>query len=139
MRKITNGSEGWMALAQERGRQRQGEVALGRFHVEETPNGQLRLTFLTPVVAGTYSEELQRKTPPILFDRTPEGQIIVPGRWWQAMFERGRIEHPEERFSAPPRGTRRRLIAAERTRSRCASRTRTAYVTTRRRRPNGPR
>jgi hypothetical protein len=26
--------------------------------------------------------------PPITFDRTPEGEIIVPGRWWQHVFER---------------------------------------------------
>jgi len=89
MRKITEQeADQWMALAQEHGLVNDdGEVALGRFQVEEAPNGQLRLTFLTPVVAGMYSEELRRKRPPIMFDRTPEGQIIIPGRWWQAMFE----------------------------------------------------
>ena len=89
MRKITRQeADAWMALARARGFVRDdGEVALGRFQVEEARNGQLRLTFLTPLVAGTYSAALQRKTPPIRFDRTPEGQIIIPGRWWQSMFE----------------------------------------------------
>ena len=89
MRKITQkGADRWIAMARERGLVNEdGELALGRFQVEAAPNGQLRLTFLTPLVAGTYSEALQRKTPPILFDRTPEGQIIIPGRWWQSMFE----------------------------------------------------
>ena len=100
MRKITQQeADKWMVLAQGHGLVNdKGALALGRFQVEEAPNGQLRLTFLTPVVAGTYSEALQRKTPPILFDRTPEGQIIIPGRWWQAMFETlaGRESVPED-------------------------------------------
>ena len=89
MRKITQQeADEWLVLARECGFvSDDGEVALGRFQVQEARNGHLRLTFLTPVVAGTYSAELQRKSPPILFDRTPEGQIIIPGRWWQSMFE----------------------------------------------------
>lgn len=46
------------------------------------------MRFITPVPAGIYTEDLQRKPPPILFDRTAEGEIVVPGRWWQSNFER---------------------------------------------------
>ncbi len=106
MRKITlQEAHEWMALAREHGYVNDdGDVALGRFQVEETPGGQLRLTFLTPVIAGMYSEELQPKTPPILFDRTPDGRIIIPGRWWQAMFEAlaeiESVQEDERRLSA---------------------------------------
>lgn len=90
MRKITQQeADEWMALAYEHGYvSEDGEVALGRFQVEQVTEGRLRLTLITPVIAGKYSEELQPKTPPIMFDRTPEGNIILPGRWWQHMFER---------------------------------------------------
>ena len=89
MRKISQSeADEWMGLARERGFVNdRGELALGRFQVEAAAGGQLRLTFLTPLVAGTYSADLQRKTPPFLFDRTPDGRIIIPGRWWQSMFE----------------------------------------------------
>ncbi len=90
MRKITRQEAAeWMALARAHGfTDADGRVALGRFVVAQDPDGRVRLTFVTPVIAGAYTEDLQPKTPPILFDRTPDGRIILPGRWWQHLFER---------------------------------------------------
>jgi len=39
------------------------------------------------IPAGLDAEKHQLKTPPIMFDRTPADEIVVPGRWWQLMFE----------------------------------------------------
>jgi len=50
--------------------------------------GVITIRFVTPVPAGLYSEDLKPKAPPILFDRRPSGEIILPGRWWQYMFEK---------------------------------------------------
>ncbi|MBI2080121.1 MAG: hypothetical protein HYT86_00070 [candidate division NC10 bacterium] len=87
-------AEEWRALARQYGFvNEQGDFALGRFvfekfGLERVGAGRVYVRFITPVPAGLYTEDLQRKGPPILFDRTAEGQIIIPGRWWQSSFER---------------------------------------------------
>ena len=40
------------------------------------------LRVITPIPAGLHSQAARAKTPPILFDRTPTGEIIAPGGWW---------------------------------------------------------
>lgn len=50
---------------------------------------------MTPLLAGRYTEDLAPKTPPIRFDRAPDGRLLVPGRWWQRTFERT-AEEPED-------------------------------------------
>ena len=109
MRKITRAEyERWIAMAREHGFvNEEGQVALGRFTLEASDEGHLTLRFLTPVPAGLYSEELQKKTPPIMFDRTETGEIILPGRWWQLMFEKLSKES-----SVPPDVRRTAAIAA---------------------------
>lgn len=89
MRKVTKReADEWMALARQHGFvNEEGQVALGRFQTEPAAGGRIKITFLTPVIAGPDTEDLRPKTPPILFDRTPDGHIILPGRWWQYMFE----------------------------------------------------
>lgn len=87
-------TEEWRALARQYGFvNEQGDFALGRFvfekfGLERAGAGRVYVRFITPVTAGLYTEDLQRRTPPILFDRTSEGQVIIPGRWWQSSFER---------------------------------------------------
>lgn len=87
-------AEEWRALARQYGFvNEQGDFALGRFvfekfGLERVGAARIYVRFITPVPAGLYTEDLQRKSPPILFDRTAEGQVILPGRWWQRNFER---------------------------------------------------
>ena len=91
MRKVTRQeADEWLALAKHHGFTNDtGGFALGRFITEPTDEeGTIRVRFITPAPAGLYTESgLHRKTPPILFDRTPSGDIIIPGRWWASMLE----------------------------------------------------
>jgi len=89
MRRVTREeAEAWTSLARQYGfMNASGDIALGRY-VLEPEAGQTWVRFITPVVAGLYTERDARpKTPPILFERTEAGEIILPGRWWQRMFE----------------------------------------------------
>ncbi len=87
MRKVTREEAAESAaLAREHGfLSENGDIAVGRFKLVSGEG----IEFITPVAAPLYSPDLQRKQPPILFDRTPSGEIILPGRWWAHMFERG--------------------------------------------------
>lgn len=81
-------AETWLALAREHGfGSSEGRFALGRFIVEGRDEGGLVLYVITPIPAGLHSQNVRAKTPPIMFDRTPGGEILVPGGWWQLMFE----------------------------------------------------
>src|SRR6266446_3649458 len=77
MRKLTQ-QEGeiWRALAQQHGfGSAEGRFVLGRFIVEDRDE------------AGLDAEKAQIETLPVMFNRTPADEIVVPGRWWQMMFE----------------------------------------------------
>jgi hypothetical protein len=89
MRKITREEgERWQALAREHGFvNASGDFLLGRFVTETDAHGSLVIRVITPIPASLYTEDLERKTPPIMFDRTPSGEILLPGRLWQSMFE----------------------------------------------------
>lgn len=89
MRRVTREeAEAWTSLARQYGFvNADGDIALGRYVLEQEA-GQTWVHFITPVVAGLYTERDARpQTPPILFERTDAGEIILPGRWWQRMFE----------------------------------------------------
>jgi hypothetical protein len=89
MRKLTQIEyRQWMELARRHGYiSDEGDVALGRFATEPQADGALALRFITPLLAGERTTDLQRKSPPIMFDRTATGEIILPGRWWQHILE----------------------------------------------------
>ena len=88
MRQVTQEeADEWMSLAREYGFTTEDGFALGRFIVEEMAGQEIYLQFITPLAAGLHTEQLESKTPPIQFDRTPAGEIIIPGRWWAHMFE----------------------------------------------------
>ena len=89
MRRVTQQEgEGWRTLAQQHGfGSAEGRFVLGRFIVEDRDENGLVLCVVTPIPAGLDAEKHQLKTPPIMFDRTPADEIVVPGRWWQLMFE----------------------------------------------------
>ena len=74
------GATAWVGSAE-------GRFVLGRFIVEDRDENGLVLCVVTPIPAGLDAEKHQLKTPPIMFDRTPADEIVVPGRWWQLMFE----------------------------------------------------
>lgn len=61
---------------------------LGRFVVEDRDEDRLILRVVTPIPAGLDADEPRSETPVVMFDRTPADEIVVPGRWWQVMFEK---------------------------------------------------
>src|SRR4029077_17345139 len=80
--------ESWRALAQRHGfGSAEGRFVLGRFIVEDRNESDLVLCVVTPIPAGLDAETPQLKALPVMFDRTPADEIVVPGRWWQLMFE----------------------------------------------------
>lgn len=89
MRRVTQQeAERWRTLAQQHGfGSAEGRFVLGRFIVEDRDENGLVLCVVTPILAGLDAEKHQLKTPPVMFDRTPADEIVVPGRWWQLMFE----------------------------------------------------
>jgi hypothetical protein len=90
MREVTQAeAERWTALAQEHGfANEDGDVLPGRFVVEDMEGDTMTLRLITPIIADHYTENLEEKMPPIMFDRNAAGEIILPGRWWADMFER---------------------------------------------------
>jgi hypothetical protein len=89
MRKVTpQEGESWRALAQQHGfGSAEGRFVLGRFIVEDRDENGLLLCVVTPIPAGLDTEKAQIETLPVMFHRTPADEIVVPGRWWQMMFE----------------------------------------------------
>jgi len=89
MRRVTQQEgESWRALAQRHGfGSAEGRFVLGRFIVEDRDENDLVLCVVTPIPAGLDAETPQLKALPVMFDRTPADEIVVPGRWWQLMFE----------------------------------------------------
>jgi hypothetical protein len=79
--------EQWIDLARRYGfTSDDGSINFGEFVYEEGEPPVWR--FITPIRATDYTPNLQRKTPPILFDRTPTGEILLPGRLVQHVFAR---------------------------------------------------
>ena len=89
MRRVTQQEgESWRALAQQHGfGSAEGRFVLGRFIVEDRDENGLLLCVVTPIPAGLDAEKAQNETLPVIFKRTPADEIVVPGRWWQMMFE----------------------------------------------------
>lgn len=89
MRRVTQQEgETWRALAQRHGfGSAEGRFVLGRFIVEDRNEDDLVLRVVTPIPAGLDPETTRLKALPVMFDRTPADEIVVPGRWWQMMFE----------------------------------------------------
>ncbi len=91
MRKITKAEgETWLALAREHGfGSDEGRFTLGRFIVESRDEGGLILRVITPIPAVIRApESVAPVATPIMFDRTPANEIIIPGLWWRLMFEK---------------------------------------------------
>src|ERR1700730_16692173 len=89
MRRVTQQEgESWRALAQQHGfGSAEGRFVLGRFIVEDRDENGLLLCVVTPIPAGLDAEKAQNETLPVMFKRTSADEIVVPGRWWQMMFE----------------------------------------------------
>ena len=89
MRRVTQQEEeNWRTLAQQHGfGSAEGRFVLGRFIVESRNENCLLLCVVTPIPAGLDAKEPQFKTSPVMFERTAADEIVVPGRWWQLMFE----------------------------------------------------
>ncbi len=56
-----------------------GDVKMGQCILLPPPG--IHLLIATPWPADQYGPELQRKTPPIQFERTEQDEIIIPFRW----------------------------------------------------------
>lgn len=91
MRKPTGEeADKWVSIAREHGFVGEGgSFKLGRFIVEGSEEDAIiYVQFVTPVPAGIYTEgTVEPKAPPVVFERTSAGEIILPGRWWASMFE----------------------------------------------------
>ena len=81
MRRVTpQEREHWRALAQHHGfGSAENRFVLGRFVVVDRDENGLVLCVVTPIPAGLDGEKRQLETP--------ADEIVVPGRWWQLMFE----------------------------------------------------
>jgi hypothetical protein len=64
-----------------------GDVALGRCMLLPSQGTDLSLLLVTPCPVDEYDENLQRKPSPVRFDRTSEGAIVLPGRWFLTKLE----------------------------------------------------
>ena len=79
----------WIELARQHGFvDEQDKFETGHYTTEDVEGGAIAIRFITPLPADIYTENLEPKSPPIRFCRTPEGQIIIPGRWWANALER---------------------------------------------------
>ena len=90
MRSVTRPEgETWRALAREHDfGSDEGRFALGRFIVEgRDGDGARVLSAVTPIPATLRAAAVRSPAVPVMFDRTPADEIIVPGSWWRVMFE----------------------------------------------------
>lgn len=91
MREVTpNEARAWTELAEEHeATDSHGSIATGRFVTHRLGPDVLELELVTPLVSGEISEQLERKQPPVMFDRTTTGELVIPlGRWIRDAFER---------------------------------------------------
>ncbi|MDA2916860.1 hypothetical protein MYX64_08490 [Nitrospinae bacterium AH_259_B05_G02_I21] len=82
----------WMERARQHGLvDDQGNWEVGRSIIEGIVEGsegrEVNIRIITPILATLRTENLELKSLPIRFDRTSDGQIIIPGRWWASSFE----------------------------------------------------
>jgi hypothetical protein len=64
-----------------------GDVAVGRCMLLPSQGAGLSLLLVTPCPVDEYDDNLQRKPSPVRFDRTSEGAIVLPGRWFLTKVE----------------------------------------------------
>jgi hypothetical protein len=64
-----------------------GDVGVGGCMFLPSGGGRVSVLLVTPCPADEYDDNLQRKPSPVRFDRTPEGAIILPGRWFLTKIE----------------------------------------------------
>jgi hypothetical protein len=81
----------WIRLARQYGGMDEhgNLLADGRVLIEAVDEAERRITarLITPLRAGIYTDDLQRKPPPFLFDRTRDGRVMLPGRWFVTVLE----------------------------------------------------
>jgi hypothetical protein len=86
MRSVTRPEgETWRALACEHGfGSDEGRFALGRFIVEgRDGDGALVFCSVTPSRPAFARGPSGLPAAPVMFDRTPADEIIVPASWWR--------------------------------------------------------
>ena len=71
-----------------------GEVSADAIEVDRNGERGLRITFTSPIPSAAYSADLVRRTPPHLFDRDSDGQILFPGSWLADLLERIGLSEP---------------------------------------------
>jgi hypothetical protein len=64
-----------------------GDVGVGRCMLLPSQGAGLSLLLVTPCPVDEYDDNLQRKPSPVRFERTPEGAIVLPGRWFLTKVE----------------------------------------------------
>ena len=64
-----------------------GDVAVGRCMLLPSQGAGLSLLLVTPCPVDEYDDNLQRRPSPVRFERTPEGGIVLPGRWFLTRVE----------------------------------------------------
>ncbi len=64
-----------------------GDVTVGRCMLLPSQSAGLSLLLVTPCPVDEYDDNLQRKASPVRFERTPEGAIVLPGRWFLTKME----------------------------------------------------
>ena len=64
-----------------------GAVGVGRCMLLPSRGEGLSLLLVTPCPVDEYDDNLQRKPSPVRFERTPEGAIVLPGRWFLSKVE----------------------------------------------------
>jgi hypothetical protein len=64
-----------------------GDVAVGRCMLLPGQGAGLSLLLVTPCPVDEYDDNLQPKPSPVRFERTSEGAIVLPGRWFLSKVE----------------------------------------------------
>jgi hypothetical protein len=64
-----------------------GEIAVGRCMLLPSQGAGLSLLLVTPCPVDEYDDNLQRKPSPVRFERTSDGAIVLPGRWFLTRVE----------------------------------------------------
>ena len=88
---MPNQEEEWLRRARELGGvDERGNLRLtGMCLIKEfdEPGRRIVVELITPMKAPVYSDALERATPPLRFSRSPDGMILIPGRWFLTVLE----------------------------------------------------